>query len=539
MDYNKSLYEVVVETHKNYKNDPALYFENHHISYDKLLKEIDKIASVLTSFNVKPKDVVTVCMPNMPQAIYAMYAINKIGAICYEVHPKTTKDQMKEYLKRTNSKILLVIDIFAKNFVDILDGVTMITFNPYVETSFIKRMYCDITSVKNNKINIYRYESLQNRYNIKTTSHKWNIYETSVLLNSGGTRGKGKIIELSSDSINKLASNGADILDMTDGRGIYMLAVLPLFHGFGLCMGIHAPLMYGACSNLMMKFNTKPTIKYLNKGYVNIIIGVPALFKALLRNKKFHTTNLQKLKVAYVGGDFVSNDLVHEFNKVMEKYGSSARLFEGYGLTETVTVCSVNTFRNNKLGSVGQPVRYARIKVVGLENREDLGYNTLGEIAVSGDIIMNGYYQSDDLNSKVFIKDKDDVKWVLTGDYGYIDNDNYLYFKQRLKRIVKVSGIIVCPSEVENVTLTIDGVHSVYATSINDEEKDHMIYLFVVKDNKYSITDEELTKNIKKVIESKLSIYAVPKVVKYIDEMPRTEIGKIDGKILDKLVTEE
>ena len=109
MDYNKSLYEVVVETHKNYKNDPALYFENHHISYDKLLKEIDKIASVLTSFDVMPKDVVTVCMPNMPQAIYAMYAINKIGAICYEVHPKTTKDQMKEYLKRTNSKILLVI----------------------------------------------------------------------------------------------------------------------------------------------------------------------------------------------------------------------------------------------------------------------------------------------------------------------------------------------------------------------------------------------------------------------------------------------
>ena len=294
MDYNKSLYEVVVETHKNYKNDPALYFENHHISYDKLLKEIDKIASVLTSFNVKPKDVVTVCMPNMPQAIYAMYAINKIGAICYEVHPKTTKDQMKEYLKRTNSKILLVIDIFAKNFVDILDGVTIITFNPYVETSFIKRMYCDITSVKNNKINIYRYESLKKRYNIKTTIYKWNIYETSVLLNSGGTTGKGKIIELSTDSINKLASNGADILDMTDGRGIYMLAVLPLFHGFGLCMGIHAPLMYGACSNLMMKFNTKPTIKYLNKGYVNIIIGVPALFKALLRNKKFHTTNLQK-----------------------------------------------------------------------------------------------------------------------------------------------------------------------------------------------------------------------------------------------------
>ena len=147
----------------------------------------------------------------MPQAIYAMYAINKIGAICYEVHPKTTKDQMKEYLKRTNCKILLVIDIFAKNFVDILDGVTMITFNPYVETSFIKRMYCDIASIKNNKINIYRYESLQNRYNIKTISYKWNIYETSVLLNSGGTTGKGKIIELSTDSINKLASNGADI----------------------------------------------------------------------------------------------------------------------------------------------------------------------------------------------------------------------------------------------------------------------------------------------------------------------------------------
>ncbi len=539
MDYNKSLYEMVLETNKKYYNEPSLYFENHSIKYHELLKEIDKLSSVLVHFGVKPKDIVTVCMPNMPQAVYAMYAINKIGAICYEVHPKTTKEQMKRYLENSGSSILLVIDIFANNFVELMDDKIMITFNPFVKTSLFKKIYCDITSVRVSKNRIYRYEKLKKYQNNFTEIYKWNIYDTSVLLNSGGTSGQSKIIELSTDAINKLASNGSDILGINDGKGIYMLAVLPLFHGFGLCMGVHAPLMYGACVNLMMKFNTKPTIKYLNKGLVNIIIGVPALYKALLHNKDFYTNNLNKLRVAYVGGDFVSADLVKEFNNVMIKYGSNARLLEGYGLTETVTVCSVNTEQNNRMGSVGQPVKYAKIKIVDLVTRENLGNNKLGEIAVSGDIIMNGYYQDDELNKKVFLTDKDGTKWVLTGDYGYIDEDNYLYFKQRLKRIVKVSGVIICPSDIENVVSTINEVHMVYATSVKDEKRDHMIYLFVTKNNNYDIDDATLNSKINKLIENELSIYAVPKTIKYIDDMPRTEIGKIDGKKLDQLVEEE
>ena len=152
---------------------------------------------------------------------------------------------------------------------------------------------------------------------------------------------------------------------------------------------------------------------------------------------------------------------------------------------------------------------------------------------------MNGYYKDENLNNNTFIYDKNGTKWVLTGDYGYLDEDNYLYFKQRLKRIIKVSGVIVCPSEVENVVSSIKEVHNVYATSVDDEERDHMIYLFVVKDKHYNISDEELSKKIKEEIKSKLSAYALPKVIRYINDMPRTEIGKNDGKKLDKLVTEE
>lgn len=538
MNYNKSLYEVVLNTSVNYKNDPALYYFNHSISYDTLIKEIDKIASVLKHFKVEEKDIVTVCMPNMPQAIYAMYAINKIGAICYEVHPKTTKAQMERYIEKTGSKILLVIDIFAKNFVELVEkfNLKIITFNPFVKTSLFKKIYCEFTSVKANNKNIFKYESLKKYQKNNTEFYKWDIYETSILLNSGGTSGASKIIELSTDSINKLASNGADILNMSEGRGIYMLTVLPLFHGFGLCMGVHAPLMYGACCNLMMKFNTLPTIKYLEKGLVSIIIGVPALFKALLKNPKFHSNHLQKLKVAYVGGDFVSRDLVNGFDNTMKKYNSKARLLEGYGLTETVTVCSVNTFLDNRPTSVGKAVRYAKIKIVDLKSRKDLGVDTLGEIAVSGDIIMNGYYKEEELNKETFLIDENNTKWVLTGDYGYIDSDGYLYFKQRLKRIVKVSGIIVCPSDVEQIVSSIDEVHMVYATSIEDEKLDNMIYLFVVKNRNVEISDEKLTEKINTLIKEQLSIYALPKKVHYVSEMPRTEIGKIDGKKLEKLI---
>lgn len=533
MNLDKSLYQILESTVNLYPTYPALYFENKQIKYKKVLEEVDKLASFLQSINVKSGDIVTVCMPNMPQAVYAIYAINKIGAVCYEIHPKTELNAMKDYLLKVKSKVLLVIDIFCDKFLSLVDtlDLTIVTFNPFANNNFIMKTLCDFKSRKANS-KVIKYEDVKIK-DINVLTYNWDNKKTSVLLNTGGTSGTSKIVEISNLAINKLASNGTKILGITNPYGVYMLGVLPLFHGFGLCMGIHSPMMYGACVSLMMKFNVKKTIKLLKSDHLTIIIGVPTLYKLLLKNPKFKSNKLKNLTSCYVGGDFVSERLVNEFNEVMEKYNSSARLYEGYGLTETVTVCAVNTRKDNLLGSVGKAVDNCTIKIVDKETKKEVEPLVLGEIVVSGDILMNGYFNDveNTLKSFIIINNK---KYLLTGDYGYIDKDGFVFFKQRLKRIIKVSGVVCCPSEIENEVLKLNEVGDAYATSISDEEKGEIVKLFIVKKNP-NISNEELTKKIKEVITNNLSIFACPKQVIYVDFFPKTEIGKTDGKALEEL----
>ncbi|MCI6716893.1 MAG: acyl--CoA ligase [Mollicutes bacterium] len=531
MNLDKSLYEILLQTTNIYPKNYAICFENKLITYQKLLKEVDKLAEFLHEMNVKEKDIVTVSMPNMPMSIISLYAINKLGAICYEIHPKTPCNLMREYMKKVNSKILLVINIFAEKYISLIDelDIKIITFNPFYQNNALMRLVCNIKSPKEKVI---RYEKVKEK-DTKLSLVKWNIEDTAILLNTGGTTGSSKIVEISTKAINALASTGVSILGIKDPQNSYMLGVLPLFHGFGLCMGVHSPIMYGACISLMMKFNVSKTIKLIKHDRLTIIIGVPTLYKLLLKNKKFYNKKLQNLTASYVGGDAVPEKLIHDYNEALEKYGSSSRLYEGYGLTETVTVCAVNTKEQNCHLSVGKAVPGAVIKIVDPQTHEFLVNGKLGEIVVSGDILMNGYFKDNDATNKIMLI-KDGVKYLLTGDYGYLNDDNYLFFKQRLKRIVKVSGNIICPSDVENVVSKLNGIHEVYATSMPHEIRGQMIKLFVVKDKNINITEEELNKNIKQAIMDNISIYALPKKIVYLDSFPKTEIGKIDGKRIEK-----
>ena len=186
------------------------------------------------------------------------------------------------------------------------------------------------------------------------------------------------------------------------------------------------------------------------------------------------------------------------------------------------------------MGSVGKAVGFAKLGIIDSTTNKFLKPYECGEIVVSGKILMNGYYQDEELNKQVFFTDENNVKWLKTGDYGYLDENDYLFFKQRLKRIVKISGVIICPSEIENVVSKLPEVHEVYATSIEHETKDHMIVLFVNKNRNMEITNESLTEKINDLVVEEVSIYAKPYKIIYMDEMPKTEIGKIDGKKLEE-----
>ncbi len=538
MNVNQSLYEVIASSANKNPNFIALQFMGKRISYFDLLQNIDKNAYGLSQLGIKKGDVITVCMPNVFEVIYAFYAGIKLGAICHMVHPLTPFKQLKTQMVETQSKLLMIVDTFYDNYHLMTKelNVPLILVTPVDSFGLIKKVGYKVINKK--RLASIRYDDLIIPFKklIEKNGHiemaTIDPMSSAVYLHSGGTSGTPKTIELSHFSINSLASQTEYILDEHDFENRHMLAVLPMFHGFGLCMGVHAMLVYGGVDTLMPKFNAKETINLIKKNQINYLIGVPTLFEALLNTNDFAGPHLKNLKQAFVGGDYVSPTLKERFNKVMADNNSHAQLLEGYGLTEVVTVCAVNTIFEQKLGTVGKPLPGINIKIVDLETKETLPINTLGEIAVSGPTRMNGYLHDELATSSTF-KTIEDKIYVLTGDYGKIDDEGYIIFKQRLKRIIKVSGMPVLPSEIETLVSAMPGISEVAAIGVKDQERGNMIKLFITlkpgEENK--MTDDEIKQRIK----AELSIYAVPKSIVYLDKMPKTIIGKIDTLVLEKL----
>ena len=522
---NSSLYGALKYSALHHTKATSSYYLGRSYDYDQFLLMVDNFANGLHYLGIKSDDVVSVCAPNTIESIVAFYAINKLGAIAHMVHPLISKEVLKDNLKEVNSKCLIILNLSFETYEDIIkDGITTIVINP------ARSLGCIAGLVYAQKNHCKSYSKYENCYSFNRLLNKKEDYfdvnhnttKTAVLLNSGGSSGKPKVIKLSSYALNSLVNEGAEILNINvkDVEGLYMLAVLPMFHGFGLVMGVHAMLMNGGAINIMPKFHRDNVIRDIKKGKINYLIGVPALYEALLSRDDFNGDMLKNLKCCFVGGDFVAPSLIEKFNARMQENGSSARLFEGYGLTETVTVCCVNTFNHNKANTVGKALNCVDIKIID-DNCNVLPNGEVGEIVVSGTILMNGYLD----NKNPFIN-IDGVQYVKTGDCGYLDEDNFLVFKQRIKRLLKVKGINVFPSEVEKLVTNYSEVSQACLVGV----KEDTLRLYIVLNDK---NGEHFDDRIRSDIEKKISVFAVPKEIVYLRKMPQTDVTKINYKVLE------
>jgi len=520
-----SVYGVLYESYLTHKKDVALYYKSKKFTYTKVIDRVNSFAYSLIELGIKKDDVVTYCLPNIPEAVYLFYAINQIGAIANIIHPLMKHGELEQIMIKTNSKILFCLDTNLKEFIDFKDkGIKLFSVCPAHELGIKHTLYKFI----NRKVLYKGYDINKFYKNKKYTQYDKKYEKDSFYLHSGGTTGNSKTIALSNFSLNALIKNVPWLINESDTKGEYMLSVLPMFHGFGLCIGIHALLGFGGTDVLIPKFNTKETLSYLKKGHLSILVGVPTLYEALLRNEQFDGDILKYLNVAFVGGDFVSDSLINRFNERMIKNGSKCRLYQGYGLTETVTVASVNTHYHAKDGTVGMTLPNVKVKVID-ENGNDLGFEKDGEICFGGDTLMNGYRFDKDIVDP-FIYDKDGNKWVKTGDFGSITSDNFIYFKQRLKRIIKVSGVNVFPSDIENCLHDNPKIYDCCVIGKEDEKHGSIVKLFVILDKKYE--GNNIDEEIKEMVKDKCGVYAIPREIEYVDKFERTLVGKIDTKKL-------
>lgn len=513
-----TLYECFASCAQKNPQKTAMVFYGGRIKFHELLELVNRAASGLKNF-VKKDDVVTLCVPNSPSAAIALYAVNKLGAICNLVHPFIKKDSLVGCMKKVNSKLLITYDQFEeKNDM----GCEILISDSSYFMSGPSKLYYKLAFKK--KIGKYdkskRFENLLSFSELNETDRPTSA---AVFLPSGGTTGEPKIIMQSDEAFNGLSTHVEYFLSEPVSHYTAMYSVLPIFHGFGLCLNLHI-CMANAVTNVMtLKFNAKSMAKSIKKERVNILTGVPAMYNKLLACDKFLKTDLSSIKDCFVGGDYASEDLVDSFNDVLKRNGSRGKLYVGYGLAETIAVCALNMAKHDRKGSVGYPLPDTELCIS--DGHKKLAAGEVGELCVRSPHVMLGYYDSDTSP----IKKLEGEEWLFTGDICYLDADGYLYFKQRQKNMIKVNGVPVFPSEIESVISKIEGIKNVAAIGMPDSQKGEVVKLFVEKDD--GADEKELLNKIRAACKEKLIVYAIPKQIVFMP-LPLNIIGKVDRKLL-------
>ncbi len=522
-----TLYQAYKYGAEKAPKETAIYYFNGKLSFAKLLEKIDEMAAILQNqFLIKKGESVLVSLPNIPQTIILFYAINKIGAICNMVHPNSPCEVMQHYYDDSNCKLAFLFD--QKVYKELID---YRKFNGHIVVcqagSFLPRYQKRAYEIHNSwatkmlrkEKKFFFYDDLK-RIKIDGVEVPLLKEETCVLLHSASTTGEAKTICLSSRSFNFTASRISEIMCMSPSEfiGKSLVSVLPSFHGFGLCMTMHAPLVNSFGVVLIPKFSAKAVSKMMNKcKNVICICGVPTVFKALLNEKSFiKNKHLKELCSCFSGGDSLNSKIKEVFDAVMIKRKSNCRLFEGYGLTEALSVCSVNTHRHHKYGSIGYPISGVKFRILD-DNDKPLKPGQIGEISIKSDNNMLGYYKDEEASKNVYTSDG----YLKTGDLGYIDEDGFLYFKARKKRVIKVSGVAVFPSEIEEVISRMSGITAVCVIQIPDEKLINAVKAVIVGKNK---NKERIVSECQK----KLISWAVPKEIEFVDSLPYTKYHKIN-----------
>lgn len=507
---SKNLYEFLKTECLTNPSERKIYF-GRDISAGELLNDIHSVAGFLQNKGIKKGDVVALCLPNIPQAVVSLYAVNSIGAIAYVLHPKTGVDFFAEEIKKTKVKAVFLLDRFAKKYEKTLSTVKVVVecrisdYLPFPQS---------LLRLTEPPIKYYSYKDTLLYKNPKEV--EFDGKETAIYLNSSGTTGEPKIVMLSSDAFNSLALNVKETVMQCDKyvKVMGMLMTLPLFHGFGLGICVHLGLLVGYVVPVPV-FKPSSVVRQMRKVPVNIIVGVPGMLRKLASYRAFKGDYLKNIRFIFTGGDKVSEAVKEKFERRLFESGCDTVVMEGYGLSETASVVTINTKEPNN-GSLGQPIHGVKVKI--FADGKECKDSEQGEIAVCSPCVMNGYL---DGQESLFYTQNGE-KYLATGDIGYLNGES-LYFVGRKKRMIKIGGINVFPSQVEEVAVKFSGVFQACAVRTQWQGKP-AIKLLIVAENH----GEEYKKALVNFIGKSLIKYAEPKFVENVDKIKTTAIGKAD-----------
>lgn len=533
--------EVVLKTADTYPDQTALSCMGSKISFAKLKDKILSTAKAFLALGIKAGDKVTICMPNLPQTVYSLYALNYIGAVASMIHPLSAEAEIVYYLKEVESSILLTLDTFYEKMVRVQEKIKIekiILTGAAEELGFVKKWAYKLVNGKKDRnfkpqSNVVFWEDIIKRGKKEKLIHAdMADDDCAVILFSGGTTGVTKGIMLSSKNFNALAFQ-TDAMCQNLFHGRKMLAAMPCFHGFGLGVCVHTMMVVGGESVLVPKFKVNDYALLIKNERPNFIAGVPTLYEALLRTNYLDGVDLSFLMGVFSGGDALPIELKKRFEAFLSERGAHINLREGYGMTESVTASCLTPYHKEKEGSIGLPYPDTYYAICKVGTTEELDFGEEGEICVKGPTVMLGYYNRPEENAKTLVRHADGDIWLHTGDLGVMDEEGFIFFKQRLKRMIITSGYNVYPSQIENVLDSYEAVQSSCVIGVPDEYKMQRVKAFITLNKGYTAGDA-LKSAILEYCAARIAKYALPSDVEFRDELPKTLIGKIAYTELEK-----
>lgn len=540
--FQGTMFEAVEKVAEKYPNNVAFDFMGKSTTYKKLVQQVNACARSLRTIGVRQGDRVTIAMPNCPQSIYMFYAVNLIGAVANMIHPLSAEKEIEFYLNASESVTAITLDQFYSKFESIRERtqvVNIIIASVKDELSQpVKAGYMLTEGRKVQKIPsdapVIRWHDFMRLgrhcfYNYKVQR---DADDPAVILYSGGTTGTTKGIVLSNLNFNALGQQVIAANPMFK-PGDKMLAAMPLFHGFGLGVCIHTMLSQGGRCILVPRFTAKSYAKLIVKYKCNFIAGVPTLYEALLRLPSMEGADLSCLKGVFSGGDSLSIELKKKFDKFLADHHASIQVREGYGTTETVTACCLTPPHMFKEGSIGLPFPDTYIKIVKPGTDVELPYGEEGEILLAGPTVMKGY-MNNKVETDLTLRTHDDgLTWVYTGDLGTMDDEGFIYFRGRAKRMIISSGYNIYPGQLENILDANEKVQMSCIIGIPDTYKMRAVKAFIMLKPGVPAT-EETREELMEYCRKHIAKYAMPKEIEFREELPKTLVGKVAYRKLEE-----
>jgi long-chain acyl-CoA synthetase len=514
------IFQLLEDTASKHPQAPCTRFFGRRIAFVEMQELATRFAAAARRLGVRQGDRVVLLLPNSPQFLIAYYGSLMAGAVVVPLNPLCSERELIFHLNDSGAQLAVTVPLFLPKLAALIGKTPLRTaicaplcdFLPFPLNLLqgLQEWHC-LRGLRPSGV-VQLSALLREKAPPDFRPAQPDVHDLAVLIYSGGTTGVAKGIMLS--HFNVVANAHQVAMWAGIGEKERLLAVLPLFHGFGMSVTMNAPVLRASEIVLLPRFSARSVVQAIEKTRPSFLIGVPTMFVALSNLPRIEKHDLSSLQGIFVGAAPLTRAIKDDFETK-----TGGRMIEGYGLTEAVTAIMANPYKGtHKVGSIGVPFPDVDAKIVSLEDGSDLPPGELGEIVVRGPVVMKGYYKQPEATRQTLVDG-----WLLTGDIGYVDDDGYFYITDRKKDLIIVGGFNVFPREVDELLYQHPKVKEGITIGLPDAYKGERIKVFIVLKEGEMASEQEMIDYFKQ----RLTPYKVPSEVEFRQDLPKSIIGKI------------